>query len=118
MKKMLFSLSILLSGAYMYANPIVHIEVAADTTAYSTYVGVYKLDENGVLETYTVTTEGGKLYGQANGYDKTALTKQADAHHFKSGYGSDVIFVSEAADKPITKVKLVIQGNTVFGTKQ
>jgi hypothetical protein len=118
MKKVLFSLSLLLCSAYIYANPVVHIEITADTTDYSIYEGVYKLDENGVLDTYTVTSEGGKIFGQANGYDKTELTKQSADHSFKSGYGSDVIFVSEAADKPITKVKLVIQGNTVFGTKQ
>jgi hypothetical protein len=118
MKKVLFSLSLLLSSAYMYANASIPIEITTDTTAYKAYEGVYQLDENGVLDTYTITTEGGKLYGQANGYDKTVLAKQADAHSFKSGYGSDVIFIQDAADKPIKKVKLVVQGNVVFGTKQ
>jgi hypothetical protein len=65
-----------------------------------------------------VTFEDNKLYGQASGYDRTELTKQTDAHAFKSGYGSDVIFSQEVADKPFNKVKLVIQGNTVMGTKQ
>jgi hypothetical protein len=87
-------------------------------TTFEIYVGVYKLDENGMIDTYTVTLDGGKLYGQANGYDKTELTKQKDAHAFKSGYGSDVIFSQEVADKPFNKVKLVVQGNTVMGTKQ
>jgi hypothetical protein len=87
-------------------------------TTFKIYVGVYKLDENGILETYTVTFEDNKLYGQANGYDKTELTKQTDAHAFKSGYGSDVIFSQEVADKPFNKVKLVVQGNTVMGTRQ
>jgi hypothetical protein len=87
-------------------------------TTFEIYVGVYKLDENGMIDSYTVTFEGGKLYGQANGYDRTELTKQKDDHAFKSGYGSDVIFSQEVADKPFNKVKLVVQGNTVMGTKQ
>jgi hypothetical protein len=92
--------------------------VSTIDTTFEIYVGVYKLDENGMIDTYTVTFEGGKLYGQANGYDRTELTKQKDAHAFKSGYGSDVIFSQEVADKPFNKVKLVVQGNTVMGTRQ
>ncbi len=91
-------------------------KTGADTTL-EAYVGVYKLDENVLSETYTITLDNGKLYGQAVGYDRTELTKQADAHAFKSGYGSDVIFIQEEADKPF-KIKLVVQGNTVMGVKQ
>jgi hypothetical protein len=95
-------------------KPIVSV---IDTT-FEIYVGVYKLDENGMIDTYTVSLDGGKLYGQANGYDRTELSKQKDPHAFKSGYGSDVIFSQEVYDKPFNKVKLVVQGNTVMGTKQ
>lgn len=94
------------------------LSACVSDTSLHIYVGIYKLDENGMIDTYTVTFEDNKLYGQASGYDKTELTKQTDAHAFKSGYGSDVIFSQEVADKPFNKVKLVIQGNTVMGTKQ
>lgn len=102
------------------AETTIHFKpnVSVVDTTFEIYVGVYKLDENGMIDTYTVTFEGGKLYGQANGYDRTELTKQKDAHAFKSGYGSDVIFSQEVVDKPFNKVKLVVQGNTVMGTRQ
>jgi hypothetical protein len=102
------------------AETTIHFKpkVSVIDTTFEIYVGVYKLDENGMIDTYTVSLDGSKLYGQANGYDKTELTKQTDAHAFKSGYGSDVIFSQEVADKPFNKVKLVVQGNTVMGTRQ
>jgi hypothetical protein len=66
------------------AETIIQIKsnISIIDTTFDTYVGVYKLDENGMIDTYTVTFEGGKLYGQANGYDRTELTKQKDAHAF------------------------------------
>jgi hypothetical protein len=113
----LFALGFMTAQASTKQDKLPLFSCASDTT-FSIYVGVYKLDENGMIETYTVTFEGNKLYGQANGYDRTELTKQADAHAFKSGYGSDVVFSQETADKPFNKVKLVVQGNTVMGTRQ
>ncbi len=107
-------------GAQAETSPIKYplsVTCLSDTT-FEIYVGVYKLEENALSETYTITLDKDKLYGQAVGYDRTELTKQAEPHAFKSGYGSDVIFSQEAADKPFNKVKLVVQGNTVMGTKQ
>ena len=115
----------ILSSLFLFIGIIAHaaisnpsIQPISADTSFQAYVGVYKLDANGLIETYTVSFEEGKLYGQANGYDKTELTKQPAAHSFKSGYGSDVIFIQEAADKPFLKVKLIVQGNEVFGIKQ
>jgi hypothetical protein len=92
--------------------------ICQSDTILTAYVGVYKLDENGMIDTYTVTFEDNKLYGQANGYDRTELTKQTDPHAFKSGYGSDVIFSQEVPGKPFNKVKLMVQGSTVMGTRE
>lgn len=114
----LFLMGFLIAQAEI--RPIQSIQFSGcltDTTV-EIYVGVYRLEENALSETYTITFENGKLYGQAIGYDKTELTKQAEPHAFKSGYGSDVIFSQEAADKPFNKVKLVVQGNIVMGTMQ
>jgi hypothetical protein len=113
----LFTMGLMTAKASTQPDKLPLSTCVSDTT-FTIYVGVYKLDENGMIDTYTVTFEDKKLYGQASGYDRTELTKQADAHAFKSGYGSDVIFSQETADKPFNKVKLVIQGNTVMGTKQ
>jgi hypothetical protein len=113
----LFTLGLMTAQASTKQDKLPISTCVSDTTP-RIYVGVYKLDENGMIDTYTVTFEDNKLYGQASGYDRTELTKQTDAHAFKSGYGSDVIFSQEVADKPFNKVKLVIQGNTVMGTKQ
>jgi hypothetical protein len=119
MKKIiLFSLFLLGFASLKAENkPFVAIANVSDTT-FQIYVGVYKLEENVLSETYSIIFEGGKLYGQAVGYDKTELTKQADPHAFKSGYGSDVVFSQETEGGPFNKVKLVVQGNTVMGTKQ
>ncbi len=120
MKKVIFAFVCLFSIAVLRAEPkliTVFNAPLIDSTGLSNYVGVYKLEENGYISTYTVTVEEGKLFGQANGFDKTELNKQPEAHTFQSGYGSTVVFMSEAADKPISKVKLVVQGNTIFGTK-
>ena len=87
-------------------------------TGLAAYVGVYQLEANPLSETYTITLDAGKLYGQAVGYDKTELTKQSEPNAFKSGYGSDVIFMQDAPDKPFNKIKLVVQGNTVTGVKR
>jgi hypothetical protein len=118
MKRILFLLLVLpASTCVINANITNTINVVSDTT-HKAYVGVYKLDAQGFIDTYTVTYEDDKLYGQANGYDKTELKKEDAPHSFVSGYGSTVIFMQEEADKPFTKVKLVIQGNDVFGVKQ
>ena len=121
MKQIVLIAILCFTGIQVYAfsgsQLIVTARMVADTT-FKAYAGVYKLAENGLADTYTVTYEGGKLYGQAAGYDKTELSKQTTNHAFKSGYGSDVIFMQEAADKPFTKVKLIVQGNEVIGEKQ
>lgn len=98
-------------------NNFSYVASCADSS-FQDYVGVYKLEENPLSETYTITFENGKLYGQAIGYDKTELTKQTEPNAFKSGYGSDVVFIQEEVGKPFNKVKLVVQGNAVIGTKQ
>ncbi len=121
MKQIVLIAILCFAGIQAYAfsdfQLIVNFQMLADTT-FKAYAGVYKLAENGLADTYTVTYEEGKLYGQAAGYDRTELTKQTANHAFKSGYGSDVIFMQEAADKPFSKVKLVVQGNEVIGEKQ
>ena len=121
MKQIVLIVILCLTGVQAHAfsgsQPILNAQMVADTT-FKAYAGVYKLAENGLADTYTVTYEDGKLYGQAAGYDKTELNKQTADHAFKSGYGSDVIFMQEAADKPFLKVKLVVQGNEVIGEKQ
>ena len=121
MKQIVLIAILCFTGIQVYAfsgsQLIVTAQMVADTT-FKAYAGVYKLAENGLADTYTVTYEDGKLYGQAAGYDKTELSKQTANHAFKSGYGSDVIFMQEAADKPFTKVKLIVQGNEVIGEKQ
>jgi hypothetical protein len=117
MKRIILLSFLLFVGICTYAKAHVIANIIVDTT-YKAYTGVYKLDAQGFIDTYTVTYEDGKLYGQANGYDKTELKKQEAAHTFVSGYGSEVAFIQEAADKPFTKVKLVIQGNDVYGVKQ
>jgi hypothetical protein len=121
MKQIIFIAFLCFSGIQTYAfsdsQLVINAQMIADTT-FKAYAGVYKLAENGLADTYIVTYEDGKLYGQAAGYDKTELTKQTTNHSFKSGYGSDVIFIQEAADKPFLKVKLIVQGNEVMGEKK
>ncbi len=87
-------------------------------TDYKQYVGVYSLTPNGQISTFTVTLESEKLYGQADGYNKTQLTKQQADHTFQTGYGSAVVFVQDAASKKITGLKLTAQGTEIAGTKQ
>lgn len=87
-------------------------------TDYKQYAGVYSLTPNGQISTFTVTFESEKLYGQADGYDKTQLTKQVADHTFQTGYGSTVVFVPEAASGKITGLKLTAQGTEIMGTKQ
>ena len=118
MKQAIFSLLFLFTGIMAQAATSYAPQIETIDTSFKAYVGVYKLDANQLSDSYTVTFEEGKLYGQANGYDKTELTKQTAAHSFKSGYGSDVIFIQETTEKPFLKVKLIVQGNEVFGIKE
>jgi hypothetical protein len=111
--RILFVLFLLLG--FSYASKAADVPV---DTSLKVYAGVYKLAENGFIQTYTVTFDDGKLYGQANGYDKTPLTKQDGVHTFVSGYGSTVIFTYNAEKKSIDQVKLLIQGNEITGTRQ
>jgi hypothetical protein len=87
-------------------------------STWKAYTGVYKLAANGMIDTYTVTYEDGKLFGQANGYDKTQLSPQAEPRTFVSGYGSMIVFMYRAEKKMIDQVKLVVQGNEVMGVKE
>ena len=63
-----------------------------DKTALEQFVGEYPLVPGLVL---TVTTEGGKLMGQATGQDKLELEKKSDLEFIISSADAHITFVKD-----------------------
>lgn len=91
----------------------------ADTTAMSAYAGTYTFGSGSPVQKYTVTTEKGDLYGEADSNGKNKLLKQDKPDTFKStsSYGSIITFLRDATTKAVTGFGLEAQGNELTAKK-
>ena len=91
---------------------------AADSTDLSAYAGAYTFESGSPVQKFTVSTEKGDLYGEADGYGKKKLIKQAkaDTYQSTSSYGSMITFERDAT-KAVTGLTLSAQGTTIAAKK-
>lgn len=92
---------------------------SADSTLLKTYAGSYTFGSGSPLQKFTITTEKGDLYGEADSYGKNKLVKQAkaDTYQSTSSYGSIITFVRDAATKAVTGLTMAIQGTELSAKK-
>ena len=85
---------------------------SADSTNLSAYTGAYTLGSGSPAQKFTVSTEKGELYSEADSFGKNKLVKQAkaDTYQSTSSYGSIIIFVRDATTKAVTGLTLAAQG--------
>lgn len=91
---------------------------AADSTNLSAYAGTYTFESGSPVQKFTVSSEKGELYGEADGYGKNKLIKQtkADTYQSTSSYGSMITFERDA-NKAVTGLTLSAQGTTISAKK-
>lgn len=92
---------------------------SADSTNLSAYAGSYTFASGSPIQKFTVSTEKGVLYGEAESYGKNKLVKQAkaDTYQSTSSYGSIITFVRDAATKAVTGLTLAAQGTELSAKK-
>lgn len=91
---------------------------APDSTSLSAYAGAYTFESGSPVQKFTVSSEKGELYGEADGYGKNKLVKQtkADTYQSTSSYGSMITFERDA-NKAVTGLILSAQGTTIAAKK-
>ena len=118
--KRLRTISFLISLALLasFANAQTSTAPATDSTALKAYVGTYTFESGSPVQKFTVTTDKGSLYGEADTMGKNKLVKQDKDDMFKStsSYGSVLTF-NRDANKAVTSFSMAIQGATLTATK-
>ncbi|ADB37065.1 DUF3471 domain-containing protein [Spirosoma linguale] len=91
----------------------------ADTANLKAYAGSYTFASGSPIQKFTVTSEKGELYGEADTYGKNKLVKQAkaDTYQSTSSYGSIITFVRDAATKAVTSLTMAVQGTELTAKK-
>ena len=122
MKKLLLIICLTCLSVSIWAKPVptkkvvLQKSIVADSLA--EYVGEYKMSD--FFAKYSITINGGELYGEADGYGVNKLIKQKEADTFvsTSSYGSTIVFTRDATTKKVTGLKINLQGSEAVGTKQ
>ena len=73
-------------------HPVVRSVVKVDPAVLTKYVGVYQLEPNFDL---TISTEGGKLFGQASGQSKDELFPESETKFFLKVVDAEVEFTAD-----------------------
>ncbi|GAB3031432.1 DUF3471 domain-containing protein [Spirosoma pulveris] len=91
----------------------------ADTANLKAYAGSYTFASGSPIQKFTVTTEKGELFGEADTFGKNKLVKQAkaDTYQSTSSYGSIITFVRDAATKAVTSMTMAVQGTELAAKK-
>ena len=92
---------------------------SADSTNLSAYSGSYTFGSGSPVQKFTVSTEKGELFGEADGYGKNKLVKQSktDTYQSTSSYGSIITFMRDTATKAVTGLTLAAQGTELIAKK-
>ncbi|GAB3941402.1 hypothetical protein GCM10028805_04580 [Spirosoma harenae] len=93
--------------------------ITTDSTALKAYVGSYTFESGSPVAKYTVTTDKGELFGEADTMGKNKLLKQekADTYKSTSSYGSIITFTRDATTKAVTGFSMAIQGSELTAKK-
>ena len=91
---------------------------AADSTNLSAYAGAYTFGSGSPVQKFTISTEKGDLYGEADTFGKNKLIRQAkaDTYQSTSSYGSIITFVRDATNV-VTGLTLAAQGTELSAKK-
>ncbi|MBD2702401.1 DUF3471 domain-containing protein [Spirosoma sp. BT702] len=83
------------------------------------YSGSYTFASGSPIQKFTVTSDKGELFGEADSYGKNKLLKQpkADTYKSTSSYGSVITFTRDAATKSVTGFTMAIEGNELSAKK-
>ena len=104
------------------AQPATVPTPSADSTNLNAYVGVYSFNSGSPVEKFTISTEKGELFGEADSFGKNKLVKQAkaDTYQSTSSYGSIITFVRDANAnaKAVTGLTLAAQGTELVAKKE
>ncbi|WP_080239790.1 DUF3471 domain-containing protein [Spirosoma rigui] len=101
-------------------QPAVPVVATADSANLNAYTGTYTFPSGSPIQKFTVSTEKGELYGEADTFGKNKLVKQAkaDTYQSTSSYGSMITFVKDVANKTITGLTLSAQGTELVAKKE
>ena len=86
----------------------------SDPTRYADYIGIYELAAS---VTYTVSEEGGKLFGQRTGRNKEELLPETPDAFFRKGIPGRRIFVRDAKGR-VVKMADRHEGRDLVWTKR
>jgi hypothetical protein len=108
------------SMAQTQTQPAVPVVASADSANLNAYAGTYTFPSGSPIQKFTVSTEKGELYGEADTFGKNKLVKQAkaDTYQSTSSYGSMITFVKDVANKAITGLTLSAQGTELVAKKE
>ena len=106
--------------AQTQTQPAVPVVASADSANLNAYAGIYTFPSGSPVQKFTVSTEKGELYGEADTYGKNKLVKQAkaDTYQSTSSYGSMITFVKDVTNKTITGLTLSAQGTELVAKKE
>lgn len=108
------------SMAQTQTQPAVPVVASADSANLNAYAGTYTFPSGSPIQKFTVSTEKGELYGEADTFGKNKLVKQAkaDTYQSTSSYGSMITFVKDVSNKTITGLTLSAQGTELVAKKE
>ena len=87
----------------------------ADSTEFSEYYGIYKMADNQMVEKMKIFFKDGSLFGEASGYPPTKMARKKDDEFEESSFGAVITFTRVSGR--VTGIKVAVQGQELFGTK-
>ncbi|PWK18429.1 hypothetical protein LV89_04128 [Arcicella aurantiaca] len=93
-----------------------HNITLSDSTEFKDYLGSYKMDENPFAEKMKIVFKDGNIFGQVAGYPALKLTRKKDDEFEESNFGAVIIF--SRVNGIVSGVKVSVQGQDLFGTKE
>lgn len=100
-------------NAKRIVNQLEGKDVKIDPAVFDPYVGDYELAPNFIL---TISSEGGKLMGQATGQGKLALETVSETQFVAPSVGANISFEKDPEGK-VTGLVLIQGGRTIKGKK-
>ena len=113
-------LTLLLTSSLLAIANVANAQtISSDTTNLKAYLGSYTLSSGSPIQKYTITSEKGDLYGEADSFGKNKLVRQAkaDTYQSTSSYGSMITFVRDATTKAVTGLSMSAQGTELTAKK-
>jgi len=88
----------------------------SDSTEFKDYLGSYKMDKNPIAEKMKIFFKEGYIFGQVAGYPALKLIRKKEDEFEESNFGAVIIF--SRVNGIVSGVKVSVQGQDLFGTKE